>query len=111
MEPRLRTELWVKALIRRCDLASVPALVVRRGEAQGGVVLVKVNHLDGTACVYSQVRHAEGHRVWLGYGTDAKRDEASIDAYIERQVSRDPDLWVLEIEDKEGRHFLDGPVE
>jgi len=113
MEARLKTELWVKALIRRCEIEAVPAIVVRRGDKTAGVALVKVNLLDGRAMLYSQARGIEGQRIWLAHGISKEGhwSEAEADAYIDRQVKVDPDVWVIEIEDRQGRHFLTEPVE
>jgi len=110
-EPRLKAEIWVKALIRRCGAENVPAMVVRRGDDTSGTVLVKVNGLDGTAQVYSRARRGDGTPVWVPGTGKAPAGESEADAYIERQRSFDPDLWVVEIEDRERRHFLQEPVE
>jgi hypothetical protein len=108
--PRLKAEIWVKALIRRAEVDGASAMVVRRGDATSGVVLVKVNRLDRTALVFAPARAGDGSLIWLaGTGLEpvAERDA---DAYIERQRKFDPDLWVVEIEDRQGRHFLLEPV-
>lgn len=108
--PRLKAEIWVKALIRRCEAGGAGAMVVRRGDATSGVVLVKVNRLDGQATVYAPARDGEGALFWMARpGTEAV-PEADADAYIDKQRQRDPDLWVVEIEDRDGRHFLFEPV-
>ena len=108
--PRLRSQLLVKAVIRRCDMAAVPALVVRRGDPDSGAVLLKVNRGAGGCTVLSQTRTAEGELVWMRGTGAAPVPEADADAYISRQAKYDPDLWVVEIEDRDGRHFLDGRV-
>ncbi|MDO8838548.1 MAG: DUF1491 family protein [Parvibaculum sp.] len=108
--PRLKAEIWVKALIRRCETAGGAAMVVRRGDATAGVVLVKVNRLDGRATVYAPARDGEGALVWMARPSADPAPELDADAYIEKQRDRDPDLWVVEIEDREGRHFLTEPV-
>ncbi len=108
--PRLKAEIWVKALIRRCEVAGAQAMVVRRGDAHSGVVLVKVNRLDRSASVYSPARAGDGSLIWMA-GTGAEPvPEPEADAYIERQRKFDPDIWVVEIEDRAGRHFLQEPV-
>ncbi|HEY4345470.1 MAG TPA: DUF1491 family protein [Parvibaculum sp.] len=108
--PRLKAEIWVKALIRRAEVAGAAAMVVRRGDATSGVVLVKVNRLDRTATVYAPARAGDGSLIWLAGTGPATTTEPDADAYIERQRKFDPDLWVVEIEDREGRHFLQEPV-
>lgn len=108
--PRLKAEIWVKALIRRCEVGGASAMVVRRGDATSGIVLVKVNSLDRTAKVYTPARAGDGSLIWLAGTGPAPVAESDADAYIERQRKFDPDLWVVEIEDREGRHFLQEPV-
>ncbi|MGB5092697.1 MAG: DUF1491 family protein [Parvibaculum sp.] len=108
--PRLKAEIWVKALIRRAEVAGASAMVVRRGDATSGVVLVKLNHLDRTADVYSPARDGDGNLVWMRATGAVPVAEMDADAYIEKQRRFDPDLWVVEIEDRQGRHFLLEPV-
>lgn len=108
--PRLKAEIWVKALIRRCEVAGAAAMVVRRGDSTSGVVLVKVNRLDRTATVFTPARDGDGAFIWLrGTGSEPVEEHVA-DSYIERQHKFDPDIWVVEIEDRMGRHFLDEPV-
>lgn len=109
--PRLTSGFWVSALIRRCEIECVPAMVVRKGHETAGGVFVKVNRLDGTADVYSQARRGDGEQVWMRATGEAPVPEADADAYLARQFSFDPDIWVVEIEDRKGRPFLDVPVD
>jgi len=109
----LKTEFWASALIRRAGIAGAFAGVVRKGDADAGAVLVKVATLDGRARLYAPARRGEaGARVWLDLSAGSLGDrEADVDAYVRRQAEVDPDIWVVEIEDKHGRHFLEEPVE
>lgn len=106
----LSTDIWVAALIRRAELGGAFAVVARKGDARAGSVLVKVlNRLEGTTRLYSEATRGDGERVWMM--PSLSDQEAELDRYIERALRIDPDLWVVEIEDRDGRHFLTEPVE
>jgi len=84
--------------------------VARKGDAKAGAVLVKVlDRRQGTARLYGEALRGDGERFWMQ--PQPGRSEEDIDAYIARAVRIDPDVWVVEIEDVEGRHFLVEPVE
>ncbi|MEX1036095.1 MAG: DUF1491 family protein [Sneathiella sp.] len=108
----MKAELWVKAHIRKCATRNVPVMVTRRGDATAGSVLIKINRLGPGCMVLSPITNFDdGARMWLkGTGPDWVEEE-SADAYIIRQIQNDPDIWVLEIEDREGRAFLDEKIE
>jgi hypothetical protein len=106
----LSTDVWVGALIRRAELGGAFAAVARKGDPRAGAVLVKtVNRRDGVCLIYAEAFRGDGERVWMN--PTASHEEPDLDRYIERALRVDPDLWVVEIEDKEGRHFLTEPVE
>lgn len=86
-------------------------MVVRKGDETAGGVFVKVNRLDGTADVYSQARRGDGEQVWLCATGPQPVPESEADEYLARQFRFDPDIWVVEIEDRQGRHFLDVAVD
>ena len=109
---RLPTKLWVDALIRRVELGGASAFVTQEGDEHRGDVLVKVARLDGTAAVYSPSMNMEGDRIFLDLEAQGVGPgEKEVDAYVARAKQRDRDLWAVEIEDKQGRHFLTEPVE
>lgn len=111
MEPRVTSEFWVKAYIRRCWVEGAAAMQVRRGQETSGAVLLRINHLNGRSVVLTRGTRKDGKSGWLrGTGPQAVPD-ADADRYIERQIKFDPDLWVVEVEDSNGRPFLDDPVE
>ncbi|MFN3511440.1 MAG: DUF1491 family protein [Phenylobacterium sp.] len=106
----LSTDIWVAALIRRVELGGGFAVVARKGDARAGSVLIKVlNRGQGTTRLYAEATRGDGERVWMQ--PSLSETEADLDRYIERALRIDPDLWVVEIEDREGRHFLVEPVE
>jgi len=106
----LSTDIWVAALIRRAELDGAFAMVLRKGDARAGAVLVKVlNRPEGTAKLYAEATRLDGERVWMQ--PQPSQLEPDLDAYVERAIRVDPDLWVVEIDDRQARHFLTEPVE
>jgi len=102
---RLTSEIWVGAYLTRLRLADIPVFVTARGDATAGAVLVKQNPLDGTATLFQRsVDLMTGARTWIVLTEGPERD---VDAAIQRQRGFDPDLWVIEVEDRAGRHLLD----
>lgn len=106
MEPRLKTSIWVQALIRRAEIGGASAFVARKGEPDSGAVVVKVSPLNGTALVWSSSYGSEGERRWITATGAGFVSDSDAEAYIARSRSRDSDLWVIEIEDRQGRDFL-----
>jgi hypothetical protein len=106
---RLKAGIFVRATIRRAEVAGAAAYVVRKGSEEAGAILLKISRLDGTCMVLSQARRGEGELVWVKPLGDAADDEAA-SKYFEKQMRFDPDLWIVEIEDRQGRTFVDEPV-
>lgn len=102
---RLTARFWVDAYLARLRLADIPAFVVAHGDDTAGAVLVKLNTLDGAARLFQrQVDLMTGTAAW---GVLAEGSEAEVDASLSRQRGFDPDLWIIEVEDRLGRHLLD----
>ncbi|PWC31984.1 DUF1491 family protein [Azospirillum sp. TSO22-1] len=109
MDDRLPTGLWVMGHIRAADAQGVPMMVLRKGDPSRGTVLLKLNRLDGRFAVLAQARRDE--RLGWSRATGPEPVEESVaDAYIARQLKHDPDLWVVEVEDRQGRHWFEGAV-
>ena len=108
----LKTDFWASALIRRAQIGGAFAGVVRKGDTDAGAVMVKVATMNGKARLYAPARNGEGERIWLDLSAGPLGDvEADVDAHVRKRVDTDPDLWVIEVEDKHGRHFLQEPVD
>jgi hypothetical protein len=106
----LSTSTWIGALIRRAELGGAFATVARKGDPQGGAVLIKViDRRSETTRLYAEAVRADGERIWMHPARS--QNEADLDLYIERAARIDPDLWVVEIEDNQGRHFLTEAVD
>lgn len=104
---RLTSDIWVSAYLTRLRLADIPAFITCKGDTTAGAVLVKLNTLNGQAEVFQKSFDLmTGARVWISL---SKGPEADVDASIQKQCQFDPDLWVIEVEDRAGRHLLDEP--
>ena len=104
MTPRVTTEFWISAYRARLQLAEIPAFITSKGDATAGAVLVKLNTLDGQARVFHRSYDADFNRVWVVL---SEGDERDVDHAISNQRGFDPDLWVIEVEDRDGRQLLD----
>jgi hypothetical protein len=110
---RLKSAIWVAAYIRRCHLEGAFAVVRRRGAEEAGAIFVKLNRLDGTAelfgpapqSVFEDARPAE--RLFTPCIAPQPAPEAKIEERLARELRFDPDVWIVEVEDRTGRHFLD----
>lgn len=104
MTPRLTSDLWVSAYLRRLQLVNIPAFITSKGDATAGAIIIKLNTLDGKACAFHRSYDLDGNRVWA---TLADGEECGVDDSLIKQRSFDPDIWIIEVEDREGRHLLD----
>lgn len=96
-EPRVRTWIWVQMALRMGDRDGRPGVVLRRGDADAGDILVVLRGREGMT-VISRVRVGEGDVAWIRATGAAAIEQEAVDAYVDRRVARDPDLWVLEFE-------------
>lgn len=114
---KLSTWLWVDAYRRAAESAGAAVVVERRGAEESGAVVIKLLRADlafgapGEARALGQARLGDGKAGWAWLIGPAWAAEADVDAKIDRQVRFDPDIWVVSVEDRQGRHFLDDPVE
>ncbi len=105
MAARLAAGIWVSAYLTHLRLAEIPVYVTAKGDATSGAVVVKVATLDGKAQSFQRSYDlVQGARVWV---TLAEGPEVDVDAVLARARARDPDLWVIELEDRQGRTLLD----
>lgn len=111
MGERLPAHVWVAAYIRRANAAHKPAMLVRRGDEHGGTILIRIDRLDGTGEVLSPSFGMKGERLWLRATGPAPVTWADTQAYIDRRIARDSDLWIIDIEARDGDAMLDEPIE
>jgi len=105
--PRLKTHIRAAALMARAQAAGAFATVVRRGDPDAGALAVKAYAAPGRARLFIESRDDAGVRCWRA-ALDGADEEVRIDAYLDREAAIDPDLWLIEIEDRDGRAFVEG---
>jgi hypothetical protein len=110
---RLKSAIWVSAYIRRCMIEGAYAVVRRRGAEEAGAIFVKIDRLDGTADLFGPAPQSEfdevrpGDRAFIACLRAQPRPNDEVEKYVSRQIEFDPDIWVVEVEDRQGRSFLD----
>jgi hypothetical protein len=112
---RLRADIWVAAYIRRCEIDGVFAVLRRRGAAEAGAIFIKLDRLDGRAALYAPAPQSElaesaergVERLWRRAHKEEWIDPADVERRLKREISFDPDLWIVEVEDRQGLPRLD----
>ena len=113
---RLKSNIWVAAYLRRCQVEGAAAVLRRRGAEEAGAIFVKVSRLDGTADLYGPAPQAafdETRPADRAFSLCLKAQpapESDVESFLGREVRFDPDVWIVETEDRAGRHFLDHVV-
>jgi hypothetical protein len=114
---RLKSGIWVAAYVRRCDVEGVFAAVRRRGAEEAGAIFIKINRLDGTGTLYGPAPQAvfeearPADRMFMVLvGRDKPAADAELEARLVREIRFDADLWIIEVEDRAGRNFLDNVI-
>ena len=114
---RLKSGIWVSAYLRRCNIEGAFAAVRRRGAEEAGAVFIKINRLDGTGILYGPAAQSTfdearpADRMFTAMlGGDKPVPEADIEARLTREIRFDSDIWIVEVEDRAARNFLDGNV-
>jgi hypothetical protein len=114
---RLKSNIWVSAYIRRCEIEGAFAVVRRRGAEEAGAIFIKISRLDGTGTLFGPAPQSlvDAERLSDRLFTvlidgDRPAPEADIEARLAREIKFDPDVWIVEVEDRQGRNFLDDAV-
>ena len=104
MSHRLTSEFWISAYKHYLDSIGITLFITNKGDDKAGAILIRVSNLKGSSVLFSQGIDIDGKKIWeqLARGCDSEMDKI-----ILRQIQYDPDIWVLEIEEKSGNHFLE----
>lgn len=109
---RLTSDFFVSAYLRRCGIEGAFAGLRRRGGAEAGAIFVVIDRLDGTGVLYGPAPQASyddrpSDRAFSRMHKDEALPREEIEKRLAREISFDPDCWIVEVEDREGRHFLE----
>ena len=110
---RLKSVIWVQAYIRRCAIEGAFAVVRRRGAEEAGAVFVKIDRLDGTVDLFGPAPQSAfedsqpADRAFVACLKEQPGPNEAAESYIASQIRFDPDIWIVEVEDRAGRNFLD----
>lgn len=99
--PRMPTYLWVEAKVRELSMQGIGVYVAQKGEKNDGTVLLKLSDMAGKSKLLVQQRDLDGALEWVNVLAEDIMEEARADEYIERSMARDPDQWVIEVENPE----------
>ncbi|MET0530520.1 MAG: DUF1491 family protein [Microvirga sp.] len=106
---RLRSDFWVSAYLRRCGVEGIEAALRKRGSAEAGSIFVKVDRLDGTASLYGPAPQSfvedKAERLFAPILQDVM--PLDVEERMTKELRFDSDLWLVEVDDRQGRHFLD----
>jgi hypothetical protein len=114
---RLKSAIWVAAYMRRCNVEGAFAAVRRRGAEEAGAIFIIVNRLDGTADLFGPAPQTAfedarpSDRAFTAVLKQRPAPEAEVEARLAREIAFDPDVWIVEIEERGGRHFIDDVVD
>jgi len=107
---RVTTDFWASAYLRRCNSAGISAVLYRRGASQAGAILIRLDRLDGRVTLFGPAPQSEmdslGERHFIRLHRSESIDAGEAQERLQRQIAFDPDIWIVDVEDREGRHFL-----
>ena len=110
---RLKAAIWVKAYLRICHVNGAFAAVVRHGDDDAGAIFIRINCLDGTSRLMvpapAGLDGTESQRCWQPAFANAAGD-GDVESYLAREAGIDGDLWIIEVESRDGEHFLGDQV-
>ncbi len=107
-DDRIPTEVWVTAHVRQCSAKGIPVYIAHKGALAAGTVMVKIVLPQKKCRLFNQARDMDGNMGWMDIYEGEAVDESRADQYIQRAIARDPDVWVVEIEDASGKNPFEG---
>lgn len=110
MSDRMPTELFVSANVRKCQSENIPVYVEKKGDPNSGMIMLKVLDADFKCRIFSQMRDIDGNLKWFDRLDGERISEGEAAQISNAAKSGDPDLWVIEIETRDGENPFDGKL-
>ena len=111
---RMKSELWVKSYLRARAGQNVMAVLSRRGDVDAGAIFILVDMMDGSCHLYGPapagLEVVSSERRWVDCIGEEVVERAQALDYLRSQSDMDPDIWIVEVEDKLGRNFIDDEI-
>jgi hypothetical protein len=111
---RVTSDFWVSAFMRRVGLEGGFATLRRRGNAEAGAIAITVSRAaDRLVALYLQAPQSafdDGRpvdRLFVPAWPDIFVEEVRVSEKLARETQFDPDLWIIDVEDRDGRAFVD----
>ena len=110
-EARLLTRIWVQAQVRLCDINFIPMVVVKSGDPDAGAVMVRLLREAGMSLLLRRHFDLDGKAEWVAVPDGQAIENEAAQERIDREIKRDPDLWVIEVDDPKARYWPDRPID
>lgn len=107
MTARLAAGLFVSALIRRMEAAGGGGMVLAKGDATSGAILLVIVDRGETRAVLERTLDERGRYHWTPTGPGEPDHPGALADYIARRRRFDPDLWVIELDGAEAARIAD----
>jgi hypothetical protein len=96
--PKLTTDMMVGALLRQIASRAGFGAVIRKGDPSAGQIILQLLENGTFTGLYTRVLTPEKGYQWLQSGPQDIDNETENSAYLSRQIARDPDLWIVELD-------------
>jgi hypothetical protein len=104
-EPRLASDVLVKALQRKAESEGGFAAVLARGDSNSGAVLVILAERGRKARILERLLTASGTYEWTDIGGQALANEEEFGKFLARRRRFDPDIWLIELDIASAERF------
>lgn len=105
MTARLASGVLASALIRRVNAEGGHAVVLAKGDVTSGSIVLICAERGGILSLRERLLGADGNYVWEDVTPKSGAEMADFRDYLERRRSRDPDLWVIELDIPNAERF------